>query len=65
MLTILPLYVIFRGQFRLTFPVFVRYGAQLWVPEVGGTIDPDSEADDLIMMPLCGRRSDNSAARVV
>jgi site-specific DNA recombinase len=30
-------------------PVFTHYGVQLWVPEVGGPIDPDSEAHDLIM----------------
>jgi YD repeat-containing protein len=31
---------------RGTFPVFVHYGVGLWVPEVGGAIDPGSDAHD-------------------
>jgi DNA invertase Pin-like site-specific DNA recombinase len=27
----------------------VHYGVQLWVPEVGGAIDPGSDAHDLVM----------------
>ena len=33
----------------LTFPVFTHYGVGLWVPEVGGAVDPGSEAHDLVM----------------
>ncbi len=35
-------------------PVFTHYGVALWVPEVGGPIDPDSEAHDLIMSVFGG-----------
>jgi site-specific DNA recombinase len=35
-------------------PVFTHYGVELWVPEVGGPIDPDSEAHDLIMSVFGG-----------
>lgn len=37
------------SQFGLVFPVLVHYGVSLWVPEVGGRVDPDSEAHDLLM----------------
>jgi DNA invertase Pin-like site-specific DNA recombinase len=37
------------NQFGLTFPVFTHYGVSLWVPEVGGRIDPGSEAHDMVM----------------
>jgi site-specific DNA recombinase len=37
------------NQFGLTFPLFVHHGVELWVPEIGGAIDPDSEAHDLVM----------------
>ncbi|HVM13022.1 MAG TPA: recombinase family protein [Egibacteraceae bacterium] len=37
------------GQFQLVFPVLCHYGVELWVPEVGGPVDPDSEAHDLVM----------------
>jgi site-specific DNA recombinase len=39
----------YGNQFGLTFPVFVHYGVELWVPEVGGRIDPGSEAHDMVM----------------
>jgi DNA invertase Pin-like site-specific DNA recombinase len=39
----------YGNQFSLTFPVFVHYGVSLWVPEVGGRIDPGSEAHDMVM----------------
>ncbi|MGH3519349.1 MAG: recombinase family protein [Haloechinothrix sp.] len=41
-------------QYGLTFPVFVHYGVELWVPEVGGAIDPESEAHDLVMSVFGG-----------
>ncbi|MFD9561628.1 hypothetical protein [Streptomyces sp. NPDC059994] len=31
------------------FPLFVHYSVPLWVPEVAGAIDPDNEANDLIV----------------
>ncbi len=39
----------YGNQFSLTFPVFVHYAIGLWVPEVGGRIDPGSEAHDMVM----------------
>lgn len=37
------------AQFQLVFPVLSHHGVELWVPEVGGPLDPDSEAHDLVM----------------
>lgn len=37
------------AQFQLVFPVLSHYGIELWVPEIGGAVDPDSEAHDLVM----------------
>jgi site-specific DNA recombinase len=40
----------FHGaQFANTFPWLTHFGVTLWVPEVGGEIDPDSEVQDLMM----------------
>lgn len=36
-------------QFQLVFPVLSHFGVELWVPEIGGAVDPDSEAHDLVM----------------
>lgn len=45
----------FHGnQFGNTYPLFIHYGVALWVPEVGGAIDPDNEAHDLIMSVFGG-----------
>lgn len=44
-----PQRVFYDNQYGLTFPLFVHFGVPLWVPEVGGPIDPDSEAHTLIM----------------
>jgi 3-carboxy-cis,cis-muconate cycloisomerase len=44
----------YGNQFGLVFPLFVHSGAELWVPEVGGPIDPNSEAHDLIMSVFGG-----------
>lgn len=37
------------AQFQLVFPLLCHHGVELWVPEVGGPVDPDSEAHDLVM----------------
>lgn len=45
----------FHGnQFGLTMPLLTHYGVHLWVPEVGGLIDPDNEAHDLVMSVFGG-----------
>jgi DNA invertase Pin-like site-specific DNA recombinase len=49
-----PQRAFYGNQYGLTFPVFVHYGVQLWVPEVGGAIDPESEAHDLVMSVFGG-----------
>ena len=37
------------SQYGLTAPLLWHHGVELWVPEVGGRVDPDSEAHDLVM----------------
>ncbi|MEU4898004.1 recombinase family protein [Streptomyces sp. NPDC044780] len=49
-----PQRAFYGSQFGNTFPLFVHYGVPLWVPEVGGPIDPDNEAHDLIMSVFGG-----------
>lgn len=44
----------YDNQFGLTFPVFHHFGVQLWVPEVGGPVDPNNEAHDLVMSVFGG-----------
>jgi hypothetical protein len=44
----------YGNQFGLTLPTFAHYGVQLWVPEVGGAIDPDNEAHDPVMSVFGG-----------
>lgn len=44
-----PQRAFYGSQFTMTFPVFEHYGVQLWVPEIGGPIDPANEAHELIM----------------
>jgi site-specific DNA recombinase len=44
----------YGNQYGLTFPVFQHYGVPLWVPEVGGPIDPANEAHDLVMSVFGG-----------
>src|SRR6185436_9839040 len=44
-----PQRAFYGSQFGMTFPVFVHYGVGLWVPEVGGKVDPGSDAHDLVM----------------
>lgn len=49
-----PQRAFYGSQFGSTFPLFAHYGVQLWVPEVGGPIDPNNEAHDLIMSMFGG-----------
>ncbi|HZM77263.1 MAG TPA: recombinase family protein [Candidatus Limnocylindrales bacterium] len=44
----------YGNQYGLTIPVFAHFGVKLWVPQVGGAIDPDNEAHDLIMSVFGG-----------
>jgi site-specific DNA recombinase len=44
-----PQRAFYGNQFGNTFPLFEHYGVPLWVPEVGGPIDPNNEAHDMIM----------------
>ncbi|MGP4024372.1 recombinase family protein [Actinomadura sp. 3N407] len=44
----------YGGQYGLTFPLFDHYGVPLWVPEIGGAIDPVNEAHDMIMSMFGG-----------
>lgn len=58
-----PQRAFYGNQFSLTFPVFVHYGVALWVPEVGGAVDPGSEAHDMLMN-LFGGMSKGERARI-
>ena len=58
-----PQRAFYGNQFGLTFPVFTHYGVALWVPEVGGAVDPGSEAHDLVMM-LFGGMSKGERTRI-
>ncbi len=49
-----PQRAFYGNQYSLMMPVFTHYGVELWVPEVGGPVDPDSEAHDLIMSVFGG-----------
>jgi DNA invertase Pin-like site-specific DNA recombinase len=49
-----PQRAFYGNQFGNTYPLFTHYGIPLWVPEVGGPIDPDNEAHDLIMSVFGG-----------
>ncbi|GAA4905049.1 recombinase family protein [Streptomonospora salina] len=44
-----PQRAFYGNQFAMTFPMFEHYSVQLWVPEIGGAIDPANEAHELIM----------------
>lgn len=44
-----PQRAFYGNQFGLTFPLFEHYAVGLWVPEVGGAVDPGSDAHDLVM----------------
>jgi site-specific DNA recombinase len=49
-----PQRTFYGNQFGNTFPLFVHFRIPLWVPEVGGPIDPDNEAHDLVMSVFGG-----------
>jgi site-specific DNA recombinase len=49
-----PRRAFYGNQYGLTVPVFAHFGVRLWVPEVGGPIDPDNEAHDLVMSVFGG-----------
>ncbi len=59
-----PARAFYGPQFALTFPVLTHYGVGLWVPEVGGAVDPPGfEAHDLVMT-LFGGMSKGERARI-
>src|SRR5215211_2801926 len=58
-----PQRAFYGNQFGLTFPLFEHYGVGLWVPEVGGAIDPGSDAHDLVMA-LYGGMSKGERSRI-
>ena len=58
-----PQRAFYGNQFSLTFPVLTYYGVELWVPGVGGRVDPGSEAHELVMT-LFGGMSKGERSRV-
>lgn len=58
-----PARAFYGEQFALTFPVLTHYHVALWVPEVGGAVDPGSEAHDLVMT-LFGGLSKGERTRI-
>jgi site-specific DNA recombinase len=49
-----PARAFYGNQFSLTFSVIDHYGVELWVPEVGGRVDPGSEAHEMLMSVFGG-----------
>ena len=49
-----PQRAFYGNQYSLVIPIFTHFGVQLWVPEVGGAINPDNEAHDLVMSVFGG-----------
>lgn len=58
-----PQRAFYGNQFSLTFPVLAHYGIQLWVPEVGGRVDPGSDSHDMLM-PMFGGMSKAERTRI-
>lgn len=58
-----PQRAFYGNQFGLTFPLFTHYHVALWVPDVGGAVDPGSEAHDLVMT-LFGGMSKGERMRI-
>lgn len=42
------------NEFGNVFPILFHHEVELWVPEVGGKVDPGSEAHDLVMLLFGG-----------
>jgi site-specific DNA recombinase len=53
----------YANQFSNTFPILEHHRIELWVPEVGGRVDPDSEAHDMLMS-LFGGMSKGERSRI-
>ena len=54
----------FHGaQFQDIFPVLTGYGVQLWVPDAGGYVDPDSDGAEM-MMAIYGTMSAQERRRI-
>ncbi|MGH8992989.1 MAG: recombinase family protein, partial [Acidimicrobiia bacterium] len=51
------------NEFGNVFPLLVHHGVHLYVPEVGGRVDPDSEAHELVMA-LFGGMSKGERTRI-
>ncbi|MCF4121270.1 recombinase family protein [Antribacter sp. KLBMP9083] len=58
-----PQRAFYGHQFAMTFPVLTHYGCALFVPEVGGQVDPDSDAHEM-MMSLFGGMSKSERSRI-
>ena len=58
-----PARAFYGGQFGLTFPVFTHHDVELWVPEVGGRVDPGSDAHEMLM-GLYGGMSKSERGRI-
>lgn len=44
-----PQRVFYDNQFGMIWPLFQHYRVGLWIPELGGPVDPDNEAHGMIM----------------
>lgn len=58
-----PQRAFYGSQFSDTFPVLQHFGVDLWVPDVGGRIDPDSDVHEL-MMTIFGGISKGERRRI-
>ncbi|WP_265521044.1 recombinase family protein [Oerskovia flava] len=58
-----PQRAFYGHQFSMTFPVLTHYGVALFVPEVGGAVDPDSDAHEIVMS-LFGGMSKSERTRI-
>lgn len=58
-----PQRAFYGAQFSDTYPVLQHFGVDLWVPDVGGRIDPDSDVHEL-MMTIFGGISKGERRRI-
>jgi len=58
-----PARAFYGAQFQDIFPVLTGYNVQLWVPDVGGYVDPDSDGPEM-MMAIYGTMSTLERRRV-